>query len=141
LTTDQIYVATIIAPTIISGFKVTDIKAEESEAVVTVKYYLVGYSENFASFEQRLGSVERKVFLKKIDRKWTIVSQIFPHMYAGTVIDHLRRAQRRAQEYLNSVVDPEKRSRYEEQVKYETKQREVLIEQIKKASARKTGSD
>jgi hypothetical protein len=133
-TTDTIYVATIIAPTIITAYKVRDARVANESATVDVEYEVIGYSEDLGSFEARMETKKQVVELRRIEGYWKITTQIFPHMKWQTVVEQMRKSKRRSLEYLKKIQDPNDRERYTKQITYENERRDNLIRKIESAA-------
>lgn len=129
-TRDQIDVATIIAPTLITTYKVVQISSADDQALVQIEYRVVGYSENLANFQPKNEIVRNTVNVKKLDGRWTLQTQIFPHVKWESVIKQIEAAERKSLEYLNAIDDDKKRRKLEAQIKQENLFRDDLIKRI-----------
>lgn len=133
-TKDIIYVATIIAPYVITGYRVVASTLTDDEAIVEVEYHVIGYSENLATFDPRNEQVRKKIRLKRFEGRWIILTQIFPHMSWQAVINQLRNAQKNSAGFLANISDERKRQKYERQIKQENAHRDSLVQQITRAA-------
>lgn len=134
LTSDVIYVPTIIAPTIIKSYRVVKVEAEKNDAWATIEYTTIGYSENLGTFTEKRGIKTSVIRLQRQKGGWIVTKKIFPHIYWHRVVDQIRFAKKNSISFLKKEKDKNIRKKLEEQVSYENQQRDILIDKIIKAS-------
>jgi len=129
-TSDEIFVATIIAPTLITNYKVVKSSSTDDQVSVQVEYRVIGYSEDLAFFQPKNEVVRNTINVKRVNGRWTIKTQIFPHINWRSVVKQIQTAKQKSLDRLAAIHDDEKRRKIETRIKYENLQRDDMIKRI-----------
>ena len=139
-TAAQIYVATILAPNVINGYRIESVELRKDEASISVEYDLIGRTENFSTFDMRRSLVTQEILVKKVGGQWKIQTELFPYISWIAVVRYLQEQKEQVSKDIALVKDDVKRRKLERGYKIYLNNKDRIIHQIYEARKKPVSS-